>query len=266
MRMWPKRKPSSPGNAARAGQAPCARARRGREARRPRPPGRSSATVPRQKSRPRPRLPRASARSPGPRRSRRAARSASIVGGRERSAELLTPARALAAAPGREGFPPLPRRFARELVGSRRRRGAVDQQSRSPPGRAARAGATYAACPRHQSGRSSRSSGRARQTSRSGASCVHSTRYSTRSRKVASAQWRSSRTTTSGRVVRQRLEEPAHRPEDLLLARPPASARPSAAARRSTTSGASSTPASSSSTLSRVGWPAACSTSSRSGQ
>ena len=53
--------------------------------------------------------------------------------------------------------------------------------------------------PRPQPGRSSRSSGRAMQTTRIGAPCTRSARYSTKSRNVVSAQCRSSKKTTRGR-------------------------------------------------------------------
>ena len=56
--------------------------------------------------------------------------------------------------------------------------------------------------------------------SRSGAPRIQSARYSSRSRNVGSPQWMSSKTTTSGRSRRERLEEPPHRPERLLDARP----------------------------------------------
>ena len=76
---------------------------------------------------------------------------------------------------------------------------------------------------------------------RSARRATRSATCSTRSRKVGSAHWRSSSTTTSGRGACQRLEQPASRPEDLLAGaerrlrrgrpprpRPSRSARPSA--------------------------------------
>ena len=65
-------------------------------------------------------------------------------------------------------------------------------------------------------GRSSRSSGRARQTSRIGWPLENATRYSSRSSSVGSAQWTSSTTTTSGRSRADPLEQPADGPERLL--------------------------------------------------
>ncbi len=64
-------------------------------------------------------------------------------------------------------------------------------------------------------GRSSRSSRRARQRTSRGASAVHASRYSTRSRSVGSAQWMSSRTTTSGCSSASASRKRLHGPEDL---------------------------------------------------
>ena len=73
--------------------------------------------------------------------------------------------------------------------------------------------------PPPQFGRRSRSSGRAMQSSRIGASRLRSATWSTRSRNASSPQWMSSSTTTSGVRSRRRLEQPADRPGDLLRRR-----------------------------------------------
>ena len=61
----------------------------------------------------------------------------------------------------------------------------------------------------------SKRSGRAVHRTRSGTSCAKAATYSMRSRNAGSAQWMSSKTTTSG-PPRQRLEQPADAPGDLL--------------------------------------------------
>ena len=83
-----------------------------------------------------------------------------------------------------------------------------------------------------QAGRSSRSSGRARQRSRSGASRVQSARCSIRSSSVGSAQWMSSMTSTSGRSrARSRAPcAPPRRSPPGLLRRARPRARPRRAA------------------------------------
>ena len=65
--------------------------------------------------------------------------------------------------------------------------------------------------PPPQPGRSSSSSGRARQTSRIGASLAQSATYSTSSKKAGSPQWMSSKTTTRGCRAGPRLEQRPHR-------------------------------------------------------
>ena len=79
--------------------------------------------------------------------------------------------------------------------------------------------------PPPQPGRTSSSSGRARQTRRIGASRVESAMCSTRSRKVASPQWMSSKTRTRGWAARgpRRARAPRCEPSS---APPPCSARP----------------------------------------
>ena len=67
----------------------------------------------------------------------------------------------------------------------------------------------------HQSVCAVETSGRAEQRTRIGCGVGDSTRWVSRSRNVASAAWMSSTTTTTGRVDRQPLEEPARAPEDL---------------------------------------------------
>ena len=120
--------------------------------------------------------------------------------------------------------------------------------------------------PADHSGRSSSSSGRASATSSSEVSRADSRVYSTRSRKVGSAQWQSSKTTTSGRS-RPSVSN-SRRTAQKVSSLPPArdSAAPTRPATRSATSSASSSPAS------RVAivWPwfssASWSTASFSGQ
>ena len=134
---------------------------------------------------------------------------------RRRSASRAAPRRTA-------GCPRRPRRCARppRSAGSRGSSRFVHQLAGSRPGRAARAGSRSAfSLPPPQPGRASSSSGRAMQSSTIGASRARSATCSTRSRKVGSAHWRSSSTTTSGRGAGQRLEQPAHRPEDLLARR-----------------------------------------------
>ena len=98
----------------------------------------------------------------------------------------------------------------------RRRAGARSAR----PSRASSSGSSRTvvafSLPPPQPGRSSSSSGRARHRSRIGASRDQSATCSTRSRNVGSAQWRSSKTTTSGRSRGGRLEEPPNRQRDLL--------------------------------------------------
>ncbi len=65
-------------------------------------------------------------------------------------------------------------------------------------------------------GELSSSSGRAMQITRIGASRLQSVSWSTRSRKLGSAQWTSSSTTISGRSSAEPFEEPPHGPRDLL--------------------------------------------------
>ena len=67
-----------------------------------------------------------------------------------------------------------------------------------------------------QVGRTSKRSGRAVHSTSIGTSCANDATYSMRSRNVGSAQWMSSKTTTSGPCARDRLEQPAHAPRDLL--------------------------------------------------
>ena len=62
------------------------------------------------------------------------------------------------------------------------------------------------------------SSGRARQSDRTGASAIAAGRPASRSSSAGSAQWMSSTTTTSGRVTARRGEEVADRPGRLLRA------------------------------------------------
>ena len=69
--------------------------------------------------------------------------------------------------------------------------------------------------PPPQPGRRSSSSGRAVQTTRIGTSVAQSTRWSMKSRRPSSAQWMSSKTSTRGRGLGQRLEEAAPRRERL---------------------------------------------------
>ena len=69
--------------------------------------------------------------------------------------------------------------------------------------------------PRPRTAAASSSSGGPRRRGGPGA-CSDSATRSTRSRKVASPQWTSSKTTTSGRSSRESLEELARAPEDLL--------------------------------------------------
>ena len=62
----------------------------------------------------------------------------------------------------------------------------------------------------------SASSGRAGHRMRIGAPRLNAARYSIRFRNAGSAQWMSSNTTTTGRSLRERLEQPPDRPGDLL--------------------------------------------------
>ena len=70
--------------------------------------------------------------------------------------------------------------------------------------------------PPPHAGRSSSRSGRARQSTSSGASRAQSVTCSIRSRNVGSAHWRSSKRTTSGRRAGGRFEEPPHRKRNVV--------------------------------------------------
>ena len=94
------------------------------------------------------------------------------------------------------------------------------------------------ACRHPRPGRASRSSGRAMATSRIGASRDQSAMCSTRSSSVGSAQLRSSKTTTSGRSPRDRLEQVAYAPEALLGGARPSRRGPTSSATRAATSSA----------------------------
>ena len=74
--------------------------------------------------------------------------------------------------------------------------------------------------PPPQPGRTSRRSGRARQTSRIGAARIQSARCSIRSRNVGSPQWMSSKTSTSGARSANRLEERSQRTKLSSIAPP----------------------------------------------
>ncbi len=79
--------------------------------------------------------------------------------------------------------------------------------------------------PPAQPARRSRSSGRAMQSRRIGASRERSATCSTRSRNVSSPQWTSSSTQTIGRLDGDRLEQLPERPGDLVARRCRSSAR-----------------------------------------
>src|SRR5581483_6455388 len=100
--------------------------------------------------------------------------------------------------------------------------------------------------PPPQAGRRSSRSGRARQTSRTGPSRMPSARCSTRSRKVGSAQFTSSKTTTSG-FVRESDSSSRRIPQKPSSAATGSSSRPTSAAARRAARGAASSPASASS-------------------
>ena len=184
-------------------------------------PGRARRAPARQNS-----LPMIDARSSteccsGSSRSRRAASSAWIVGGIDGPAPARRPRRCTsrASARGRTGCRRPPPRFRARRAGVERGARRAGRRS-APRTRSSVSGLSSTdetfRFPPAQAGRSSRSSGRARPSRRIGASNVQSTTYSTRSRNVGSAQWRSSKTRTSGRSRGERLEELAYRPERRL--------------------------------------------------
>ena len=155
-------------------------------------------------------------------RRRRAGRAApraapgSSAGRRRRRSATPRPSRA--SARRRAGCPRPRRGSARE---ARRRDPCRRAGARSArPSRAADSGSSSTvvalSLPPAQIGRRSSSSGRAMQTSRIGASRLQSATCSTRSRKVGSAQCRSSKTQTTRRRL---LEQLAERPGDLVRGR-----------------------------------------------
>ena len=144
-----------------------------------------------------------------------------------------------AAARGRGGCPLPSRRSSLELPrrwpsGPRRPSTSVSESS-CDSGRSSVVVAQPGGCSRG-------GSGRARQRASTGASCVSAARYRTRSRKVGSPQWTSSKTSRSGRSCAQRLEGLINAQNDSSRARPgspaaTAAAIPAAIASRSGSSG-----------------------------
>ena len=152
--------------------------------------------------------------------SRRLARRASIEGGTARSRRAAPrPRSGRRAAARRTGR--FPRRLRRSEPGALRElRLSLDQlrdeRPRSPPRENGAKLDRLRRCDRPQPGRVPRAgSGRARQSTSTGASEIQLSEYSTRSSSVGSAQCTSSRTTTSGRSPRERLEQAPDCPEDL---------------------------------------------------
>ena len=106
-------------------------------------------------------------------------------------------------------------RMRSRISGRRAPDGRAGSRSARPPRvrRAVRGGRwSRCACPPPHPGRSSRSSGRAMQTSRIGTSRDQAATCSITSSSVGSPQWMSSKTATSGRRPPERLQEPTDRP------------------------------------------------------
>ena len=200
----------------RAERAPCGRAPSASSARRAR-----RARAPRRRrggrSCPRPRRARARRARDGSSWSRRAASSAWMVGGTTTS-PFGDSATIASICSTKSGLP---------SAASRIRARSGSASSTSPSSRSISSSVSSAvsgssrtvvalSLPPAQVGRRSSSSGRAMQRSRIGASRLQSATCSTRSRNVGSAQWRSSKTQTTGARL---LEQLAERPGDLVCRR-----------------------------------------------
>ena len=153
--------------------------------------GASATTSPRENSRPTTDACSSTMRSTGSSRSSRSASNAWIVGGRTDAPPSSASAASCSA---NSGFPSAASRMRRRASGSRSPRPSSNS-SESCSDR----GSSGTTPPVSHDGRRSASSGRARQSSRTGACRMNPARYSSRSSNVGSAQWMSSTQTISGR-------------------------------------------------------------------
>ena len=171
------------------------------------------------RSRPRRTRARATRRSSGSRRSSRAASSAWIAGGTAISPASSSPSASMASICSRKsGFPSAASAMRRLACGESSVPAASAPMSTDDSSWESGSSRMEVAFsfPPAQPGRPSSSSGRARQRISTGALRTQSARCSIRSSSVGSAQWTSSKTSTSGRSLRERLGQLADRPEDLL--------------------------------------------------